>query len=331
MSRVRNRGTIRVLIGVSAVLGLAMASLGAFAPEAKASEFNPVPTVKYLAQCFNLHQGLHVSFVLANEGQGGATFHLVETVDGVATTADFDVFDTPATPDYFITQGKVPSFDVTSTDGSGVTFHQSFGAVDCEPEPAATIDVVCPAEPGGQAHLEYHYANPSVYGATFTFTDPSGSDLVKANITKQPDPETVTRPVAEGTHVQATVLADGVEIASLDTVIDCLPPVTTTTTTTSTTTTTTSTTTTTPSTTTTTLPGATTSTTVPPTSSTLPLVVSSNTDTQVPVRNGAPAVANTSLARTGSNSTVLAIIGSGLLALGLAAVGASRRLRRTIS
>ena len=302
---------------------------------ASANEFVPIPSAGLVTAACVPGQGFHVKLLMENKGLGSARFYVTEIIDGGAPSVEqYDVFDKSIVIDEEIPESATVAFSIDSDSGAGFHTELTFGPVDCLADPSAAITIVCPSGGVTTPEIKFSMFNPSLISATIDLSDP-GITPSSVPVVNTTDPWIKLVPIANGAHVQAVAMWGDVQLAALDTIVDCpvpppvvidtIPVIDTTIPVPDTTV---------PDTTIpdTTIPDSTVPDTLP-TVTTTQEIPPTPTEGQVPDHSATAPVATgavpgpTSLPRTGSESATMAMLGFGLFLGGLVLVLGTRRSR----
>jgi len=204
--------------------GLAVtAAASVFGSSASASEFYANPTVSPTQQCVD---GVYVAQLgLNNFGATDSTTFTV-TVSGVVEPAATSTHTVAAGGQewlvFTVPEGQKGSIHVANADPDHPIDFLSEHTPDCVADATTQLSVICDDDGPGVANVRFEWVNTS-YSPAHVSLLLADTVLLEDDIVVHEVDRYHEVPVAEGDHVIASIVVDGVTTSSIDQIVDCQP------------------------------------------------------------------------------------------------------------
>jgi len=204
--------------------GLAVtAAATVFGSSASASEFYANPTISPIQQCVD---GVYVAQLgLYNFGATDSTTFTV-TVSGVVEPAATSTHTVAAGGQewlgFTVPEGQKGSIHVANADPDHPIDFLSEHTPDCVADATTQLSVICDDDGPGAANVRFEWVNTSYTSAHVSLLL-ADTVLLEDDIVVHEVDRYHEVPVAEGDHVIASIVVDGVTTSSIDRIVDCQP------------------------------------------------------------------------------------------------------------
>ncbi|MEO6123647.1 MAG: LPXTG cell wall anchor domain-containing protein [Ilumatobacteraceae bacterium] len=203
--------------------GLAVAAATtALAPSASASEFYTDPKVSPISSCQDgvYHYDIGLYNLMANESTDFTVTVSGATKDNGVTQHNI-VGGGQEWLNFTVPEGQLASFHVVNDDAIHPIDFLAEPRADCIADPETHLSIVCDVEGSGNANLLYEWVNYSYTPAHFGLSQ-GPAIILEADDAWIDHEQSHHVAVDEGEHVVASITVDGVATSSIDTIVDCL-------------------------------------------------------------------------------------------------------------